>query len=73
MDGLFLVLTCILVFIAFCFTLIKYGAKSEETKQNKKDLEGAIQIAEIFKQTAMDPPRNDNDIIARLRGDKGDK
>lgn len=70
MGSLFLVLACVLVFFLFCLVLIRYGEKNQKAKNTEVELKVAKQNMEASRKVALDTPVSDDDVLARLRGNK---
>lgn len=52
------------------FLLIRYGEKNQKAKTTEVELKIAKQNMEAARAVALDTPVSDDDVLARLRGDK---
>ncbi len=52
------------------FLLIRYGEKNQKAKTTEVELKIAKQNMEAARAVALDAPVSDDDILARLRGNK---
>jgi len=57
----------------FIIGLIRYGEQKEINKNTKAELEVEKRNMEATREVALDSPANDDDVLARLRGDKDSK
>lgn len=70
MTPLVALLGIAILLIIVGFLLIRYGEKNEKAKNTEVELKVAKQDMEAARAVALDTPVSDDDILARLRGNK---